>query len=286
MTYDFHGPWGGPPDVVTNFNSPLHVASDDPLDEPYHSQFNLAAAVQNYLDRGVPLEKLHPGLAFYGRGYRDVNDFNNGLFADYSGASSQGTWEAGMFDFWDIDQNYVDTNGYTAHWHAEAKVPWVYSPSAQVMISYDDAASIHEKGNFIVERDLGGAMFWEFSADRDGALLDAVYDALQDSGATGLDEEASTLAHEEVVLHCVPNPFVSWTMISFRLPVPAFVSLRIYDAAGRRVRTLMECWANSGIHGQEWDCTDNLGRTVQNGLYFLRLVTGKESLVCHLVRIE
>lgn len=40
MTYDFHGPWGGVGDSVTNFLSPLYSSDDDPLNEPYHSSLN------------------------------------------------------------------------------------------------------------------------------------------------------------------------------------------------------------------------------------------------------
>ena len=58
MTYDFHGPWGDPQmDPVTHFNTPLYVAASDPLVEPFHSDFNLSAAIQGYLYAGVPEEK-------------------------------------------------------------------------------------------------------------------------------------------------------------------------------------------------------------------------------------
>ncbi|NOZ07710.1 MAG: glycoside hydrolase family 18 protein, partial [FCB group bacterium] len=80
MSYDFHGPWGGDADVVTNFLSALYPLEEDPLEEPYHSQFNLSAAVETYLGFGVPAEKLNPGLPFYGRGFANVANENNGLF--------------------------------------------------------------------------------------------------------------------------------------------------------------------------------------------------------------
>jgi hypothetical protein len=183
MTYDFHGPWGGPGDIVTNFNTPLYVASDDPTPEPYHSTFNLDHAINEYLDLTVPEDKLHPGLAFYGRGFGSVENVNNGLFANYSGASWAGTWEPGVFDYWDLAANYVNIGGYVAYWHEEAKVPWVHSPITGIMISYDNPISITEKGNYIIENDLAGAMFWEFSADRDSVLLETIYDVLESGGS-------------------------------------------------------------------------------------------------------
>jgi len=203
MTYDFHGPWDGPADVVTNFNTPLHVASDDPLEEPYHSSFNLEAAIQNYIDIGVPGEKLHPVLAFYCRAFGNVVNENNGLFADYQGPAPDGTWENGVFDFWDISDNYINTNGYIAYWHNEAKVPWVYNPNTQIMISYDDSISISEKGLFINATNLGGAMFWEFSADRYGMLLSSIHNELSNPTSTGACCSAEGACQEMTEEDCI-----------------------------------------------------------------------------------
>jgi chitinase len=72
----------------------------------------------------------------------------------------------------------VDQNGYTRYWHGEAQVPWLYSPDAQVFITYDDPESLARKAGYVDEWDLGGVMFWELSAD-DGSLLDALYTRLR-----------------------------------------------------------------------------------------------------------
>ena len=174
MTYDFHGPWGGDLDAVTNLNSPLYSVAEDPSPEPAHSSFNLDAAVQVYLELGTPPEKLNPGLAFYGRSFVGVPDENNGLFSSYTGVPPIGTWENGVFDYWDLEENYIDLGGYTSYWHPEALVPWLYNPVTQIMISYDDEDSINEKANYIVNENIGGAMFWEFSGDKYDTLLDQV----------------------------------------------------------------------------------------------------------------
>jgi chitinase len=177
MTYDFHGPWGGDADVVTNFLAALYPAGEDPLDEPYHSQFNMSATVQTYLDFGVPAEKINPGLPFYGRGFANVEDVNNGLFANWSGLPL-GTWENGVRDYWDIAQNFVNVNGYTEFWHSESIVPWVFNPATQIMYSYENPSSIAAKCQYINNQNLGGVMFWEFSTDKYGELLDIVYNEL------------------------------------------------------------------------------------------------------------
>lgn len=181
MTYDFHGPWGGTLDPVTNFNSPLYMVQEDPMPEPYHSQFNLSAAVENYLDLTVSPSKINPGIAFYGRGFGNVANTNNGLFATYSNPCWQGTWEAGVFDYYDLVQHYINMAGYTSYWNTQAKVPWLFNPSAGVMISYDNEQSIADKGEYILDETLSGAMFWEFSGDRDSTLLNTIHNVLADT---------------------------------------------------------------------------------------------------------
>jgi len=180
MTYDFHGPWSGESDPVTNFNTPLYMMLDDPTPEPYYSSFNLSAAVEGYLGHGVPMEKLHASLAFYGRGFGGVPNVNNGLFATYTAPASPGTWENGVFDYWDLAQNYIDLNGYVSYWNDEAKVPWLYNPNTQNMISYDNPQSMVAKVNYIKSMNLGGVMFWEFSGDKYATLLNTVYETVNE----------------------------------------------------------------------------------------------------------
>jgi hypothetical protein len=72
----------------------------------------------------------------------------------------------------------------------------------------------------------------------------------------------------------VPNPFNPTTAIGYSLADRAKVSIRIYDVAGRLVRTLVEDVQPAGIHKVTWDGTNNAGQTVSSGLYFSRLESG------------
>jgi len=71
-----------------------------------------------------------------------------------------------------------------------------------------------------------------------------------------------------------PNPFNPVTRIGFGLKAPANVSLRIYDAAGRVVRVLVEGNRPAGTYAELWDGKDNGGRAVASGIYFYRLDAG------------
>ncbi len=73
--------------------------------------------------------------------------------------------------------------------------------------------------------------------------------------------------------HAHPNPFNPSTTIQFAMPENGAATLRVYDLAGRLVRTLVEGPKSAGFHTVIWNGQDNLGQTVPSGMYFYRLQT-------------
>ena len=75
MSYDFHGAW----DPQTNHHSALFDSPNDPStgDQKF---YNSNDAIEAFLSRGVPAIKLNIGIGFYGRGWTDVPNVNNGLY--------------------------------------------------------------------------------------------------------------------------------------------------------------------------------------------------------------
>jgi flagellar hook assembly protein FlgD len=61
----------------------------------------------------------------------------------------------------------------------------------------------------------------------------------------------------------------SFTMATDR---PALI--RVYDVAGRLVRTLINGNAAAGPHELTWDASDDRGRRVGAGVYFYRMDAG------------
>ena len=73
----------------------------------------------------------------------------------------------------------------------------------------------------------------------------------------------------------VPNPFNPTTRIVYAAdPDGGPVVLRVYDAAGRLVRTLVDGPANAGPDSVIWDGTDRHGRPAAAGVYHCRLEQG------------
>jgi flagellar hook assembly protein FlgD len=70
-----------------------------------------------------------------------------------------------------------------------------------------------------------------------------------------------------------PNPFNPRTSIAFTVARDAApVALRIYDATGRLVRTLVDGPRPAGAQTVDWDGTDDTGRLVPAGVYVCRML--------------
>lgn len=71
-----------------------------------------------------------------------------------------------------------------------------------------------------------------------------------------------------------PNPFRSATQVRLQLARPTRVTVRVHDAAGRHVRTLVrDATLASGATVLPWDGRDDAGRAVGSGVYFCRVTT-------------
>ncbi|MBI3578599.1 MAG: T9SS type A sorting domain-containing protein, partial [Ignavibacteriales bacterium] len=63
-----------------------------------------------------------------------------------------------------------------------------------------------------------------------------------------------------------PNPFNPGTVIGFDLPQRSFVTIKIYDALGREVATVLNERREAGYHEVPWNPSAN-----SSGIYFFRL---------------
>jgi chitinase len=131
---------------------------------------NSDAAVQWYLDHGVAAEKIVLGVPFYGQIWANVPEQNDGLYEPYKGRPE----EEGTLSYREIERNYLPS--YTRHWDDRVKVPWLYNKQTKIMSSYEDTQSITLKAQYVIQKDLGGMMFWDLGQDDSkSTLLDAIH---------------------------------------------------------------------------------------------------------------
>jgi hypothetical protein len=73
-----------------------------------------------------------------------------------------------------------------------------------------------------------------------------------------------------------PNPFRPSTLIRFALPTEREVELRVFDVAGRAVKTLAKGPLGPGVHTLQWNGTSDHGTRLASGVYFYRLTAGRD----------
>ncbi len=159
MTYDYFT--GG--SATTGHHTNLFRSSTD---VPHQ---NGAQAVQEHLDAGMPAGELVLGAAFYGRGWK-VEDRGQILY----GAPSESGFSAPYYKIVDLIKN----DGYTRQWDASAKAPYLWQPDSSIVLTYDDPESLTHKCDYLKSKGLAGIMFWEYSQDHEGELLETIYSNL------------------------------------------------------------------------------------------------------------
>ncbi len=90
--------------------------------------------------------------------------------------------------------------------------------------------------------------------------------------------EGGTVRPRAMRLTAVPNPFDRSTRISYEVPHAGRVSLVIYDAAGRTVRTLVSGRVEPGRFDAVWDGKSDAGERLGTGVYLYRFDLGNKRL--------
>ncbi|UCE08429.1 MAG: hypothetical protein JSW07_10575, partial [bacterium] len=161
MTYDFTGAWN----PNTGHHSNLYTSSFDPEGN------SCDKAVSVFMEREVPAEKIVLGVSFYGRGWKNVNQLQNGLYQDAQG------WEESL-SYNNLVENFINKAGFTRFWDKSARVPYLWNDGDRKLIAYDDPESLKEKCDYIKKNGFRGVMFWVYHADKNNELLNTLYENL------------------------------------------------------------------------------------------------------------
>lgn len=83
-----------------------------------------------------------------------------------------------------------------------------------------------------------------------------------------------------------PNPFNIETTIYFNLPQKEKVSLEIFNIKGQKVNKLIDQEQNNGLHKVTWSGRDSFGRKVSSGIYFYRIISGKNKVIKKMILMQ
>ena len=116
-------------------------------------------------------------------------------------------------------------------------------------------------------------------------IVDAVRDTIVGHYATGQNPRGIALAQPArpvaitqptrfAFAPTFPNPFNGSTQITYTLAADTSVELRVYNALGQTVRTLLHQYREAGTHQIHWDGKDDQGRVLASGTYLLIMRAG------------
>lgn len=111
-------------------------------------------AVEAHLKAGVPKEKLVMGMPFYDKGRRQDPGVDEYL---RTGALPK---------------------GYSRQWSDKAKAEYIANEKGEFVWGYETVRSLMTKCQYILDNDLRGGMYWEYSSDKTGAFRTILSDML------------------------------------------------------------------------------------------------------------
>lgn len=162
MTYDMRGSFS----KVTGHHTNLYSPKED------KEGISGDKTVNMLLLEGVPREKIILGAGFYSRVWEKVKNEGTGynVEAEITGSLSK--------DYTSLAKEYINKNGYIRYWDDTAKAPYLFNGSC--FVSYEDEESLKHKSEYIINKGIGGIMFWEYSLDKTGSLLNSIFSVLNE----------------------------------------------------------------------------------------------------------
>ena len=204
MTYDFHdGNWGET--KAAHHTNPRKSSA---------GKFSCEEAADYYISRGVPSTKVFIGAAFYSRGFANTD----GLGKSASGGSPDMSWEKGV-----VDYKGLPLSGAIEFIDPESKGAYSYDPVKRILNTYDNKESIIEKCKIVYEKNLGGILIWENSADKPVNDPRSLVAALRDNLTHGTPSNIQPPTPTPVPIQ-PPTP----TPVPIQPPTPTPVDIKLW----------------------------------------------------------
>ncbi|KAL7895786.1 glycoside hydrolase family 18 protein [Trichoderma sp. SZMC 28014] len=150
MAYDYAGSWDDTSGNQANVFADGH--------NPTSTKFNSNDAVDDYLANGIDPNKIIFGLPLYGRSFMNTK----GLGQPYQGLG-QGSIEQGVWLYRDLPRPNADV-----YINSRIIAAYCYDEATKELVSYDTVDTARWKAQYLLSRNLGGAVFWEASGDKTG----------------------------------------------------------------------------------------------------------------------
>jgi chitinase len=194
-SYDMAGGW----DSLSGHQANIYKSPSNPAS----TQFSADDAITYYTTAGrIDPSKLILGMPIYGRAF--LNTDGPGRPYNGVGQPEAGSWESGVWDY-----KALPRPGAQEHFDGSLIATWSYDPARRMMVTYDTPECQRAKAAYIKQKGLGGAMWWESSADKGGdqSLIRTVAGALGGGNLAGLDVAENLLSFPQSKYNNLRNQF-------------------------------------------------------------------------------
>ena len=162
MCYDFYNGW---------MYQTGHHANLYPSKEEKFGGNSISESVDKLLKAGVSAPKIILGMPFYGRKWSKVSPQNSGLYQSAETGSE-------IVASWKIAEE-IQSGKFEKLYDNSAKASYLWNAQDHIFISWETPKEIKLKSEFIKEKGLGGAMFWEYSLDNNQELLNQLFESMK-----------------------------------------------------------------------------------------------------------
>ena len=206
MAFDYAGSWSS----ITGNQANLFNSTTNPASTPFDTE----TVVNYYTSHDIPSSQIVLGMPIYGRSF----EATDGLGKPFSGVGI-GTWEAGAYDY-----KALPLSGAVIHYDNFTGSSYSYDTVKRELISYDTTAVARQKATWIQQMGLGGAMWWESSADGvgDQSLIQNVVEVLGGVDGSGLESSPNRLEYPNSTFENLRAGMGSGLALSLssNLPIP------------------------------------------------------------------
>lgn len=148
-----------------------------------------------------------------------------------------------------------------------------YPTTNRVMSTYYQSTSSYHSFSYKSNDATPRWLYYSVSG-KDGFIFLFLVRAYISFGTTDVNEVVELLPSQFSLEQNYPNPFNPSTIISYNLPKSSNVQIKIFDALGREIRSLINEEKVAGKYNIAWDSRDNYGQKVSSGIYFYSIVAG------------
>lgn len=213
--------------------------------------------------------------------YRAAHEFSNAATDDLVAAAEalygsdldwffdQWVYEEGEpdYEFW---WEYTGTGPYTVYLYVK-QVQSLTKPIFKMPLRVRINTAGEVESYTVVDSLRTQGFEFTVAAEPTSVVPDPKNKILGDFTEVSPDASADSGFEGPLMAGSAPNPFTTSTVIRLAFPSAQNASVRIFDVAGRAVRTLADSRFDAGDHSLVWDGTGDAGRPLAAGVYFCRL---------------